>query len=129
MSSSADLHIYAAWIGILGGFVCGAVIGLFFHEEQWLGGYGSYRRRMLRLGHVSFFGLGFVNFAYGATLKLLDLRLAYPQAASAALLVGAATMPVCCFLAAWRKPLRHLFPIPVLSLLLGVVLLLSGWRA
>jgi hypothetical protein len=129
MGSSADLNMYAAWVGILGGIVCGAVIGLFFHEEQWLGGYGSYRRRLLRLGHVSFFGLGLVNFMYSTTLKILQLQLAYPQAASTAFLIGAATMPACCFLAAWRKPLRHLFPIPVLSLLIGVLLVLSGWGA
>jgi len=36
-------------------------------------------------------------------------------------------MPACCFLSAWRKPLRHLFPIPVVSVLLGILLLLIAW--
>jgi hypothetical protein len=128
MGSSAVLNFYAAWIGILGGFISGALIGLFFHEEQWAGGYASYRRRMLRLGHISFFGLGLVNFVYAATLMLFELKLEHPQTASAAFLIGAVTMPACCFLAAWRKPWRHLFPIPVISLLLGTVLVLSAWR-
>ena len=30
---------------------------------------------------------------------------------------GAVSMPTVCFLSAWRKPLRHLFFIPVLSLI------------
>ncbi len=128
MNNTAYLNIYAAWIGILGGFVSGALIGLFFHEDNWAGGYASYRRRMMRLGHISFFGLGFVNFVYGATLRLLQLQLEHPQVASIALLIGAASMPICCFLAAWRKPLRHLFPVPVLSLLLAAALVLGGWK-
>jgi len=38
-------------------------------------------------------------------------------------------MPACCFLAAWRKPLRHLFPIPVLAVAVGVLsILIGGWR-
>ena len=28
------LNFYAAWIGILLGFVAGAVLGLFFHREN-----------------------------------------------------------------------------------------------
>ena len=30
-----------------------------------MGGYGSFRRRLTRLGHIAFFGLGFVNLFYG----------------------------------------------------------------
>ena len=51
------LNFYAAWIGILLGFVAGVVLGFFFHREDWLGGYHSWRRRMVRLGHISFFGI------------------------------------------------------------------------
>ena len=46
-----------------------------------------------------------------------------------ALIIGAITMPCCCFLSAWKKPLRHLFPVPVLAILVGVTLLLAGWRS
>ncbi len=37
-------------------------------------------------------------------------------------MVGAVAMPIVCFAAAWRKPLRNLFFIPVLGLLVGGVL-------
>jgi hypothetical protein len=59
MQSHANLTL--AWLWILLGFVSGMVLGLFFHRENWLGGYGSFQRRMYRLGHISFFGLGAVN--------------------------------------------------------------------
>ena len=55
------INLLSAWIGVLAGFVSGALIGLKFHREDWLGGYTSHRRRMLRLGHISFFGLAVIN--------------------------------------------------------------------
>jgi hypothetical protein len=38
-----------------------------------------------------------------------------------AFLTGAASMPACCFLSAWKKPFRHLFFIPVGGVLVGVL--------
>jgi len=48
----AHMNILAGWLGVLGGVLSGAVIGLFFHRDDWAGGYGSFSRRMLRLGHI-----------------------------------------------------------------------------
>lgn len=121
------LNLWGGWVGILLGVVSGALIGLFFHQEDWLGGYDSYRRRLLRLGHISFFGLGFVNLFFGLTIHLLHLSGPQIDAASWCFIVGAISMPVCCFLSAWRKPFRHLFPVPVGSVLIGVILLLLAW--
>ena len=52
------LHLVIAWVAILVGLLSGTVIGQFFHREEWLGGYHSWRRRMVRLGHVAFLGTG-----------------------------------------------------------------------
>ncbi len=114
---------------MLAGIVSGAVIGLFFHREDWMGGYMSYRRRLTRLGHISFFGIGFVNLSFAATIGQFHLHNPYLATASWALMAGAVTMPLCCFLSAWRKQLRHLFPIPVLAVTTGVlVILIRGWH-
>jgi hypothetical protein len=120
-------NLVAGWIGMLAGVLSGATAGLLFHDENWMGGYASYRRRLTRLGHISFFGLGFLNLIFAATAELLPLRQSYLIVASDALIVGAITMPICCFLSAWRKPLRHLFPIPVASVATGIVAVLFGW--
>ena len=109
------------------GVVSGAVIGLFFHKEEWAGGYGSFRRRMIRLGHISFFGIGFLNLMFGLTLKAITLPVFHISIASIGFLIGMITMPLCCFLTAWRKPFRHLFPVPVLSVLAGIIPILLGW--
>ena len=111
-----ELNVWAAWIGIALGLVSGSIQGLFFAREDWLGGYAAWPRRMLRLGHISFFGIAFLNLAYANTLFVLGDR--QPATLPSALLIaGAVLMPTVCYLAAWRKPLRHLFFLPVLSLL------------
>jgi hypothetical protein len=114
---------------MLAGVVSGALIGLFFHRDDWMGGYASYRRRLTRLGHISFFGIGFLNLSFAATVGQLHLHDSYLAVASWTLLSGAITMPLCCFLSAWRKPLRHLFPVPVLAVTTGVLaILFGGWH-
>jgi len=119
----AEINYQAGWIAILTGLAVGTVLGLFFHREDWLGGYASWRRRMIRLGHVSFFGTGLLNLAFVFSVERLRLD-TLPRVSSIAFLVGAVTMPTICFLSAWRDSFRHLFFIPVVSLLLATAKLL-----
>ena len=117
----ATANLYAAWFGFLLGFIAGAVQGLFFHGENWLGGYISWPRRMTRLGHISLFGLAFVNLSYALSVSALGIANPNPWPGRL-FIVGAVTMPLVCYLSAFRKPLRHLFPIPVASLVIGAVI-------
>lgn len=127
-SDVTTINVLGGWMAMLAGVVTGAVIGLFFYREDWMGGYDSWRRRLTRLGHISFFGLGLLNLLFAATAAQLSLRGSSLRIASDALLVGAIAMPVCCFLSAWRKSFRHLFPIPVLAVTAGVLaILIGGW--
>lgn len=121
----AQTHLWWAWLGVLAGMVSGAAMGLFFHDERWLGGYGSWQRRMLRLGHISFFGIAFLNFAYANTAFIAGAG-AYATWISPLLIAGAMLMPSVCVLAALHKPLRHLFPLPVIALTGATGLLIYG---
>jgi hypothetical protein len=112
---------------MLCGAASGALLGLRFHREEWLGGYGSFRRRLLRLGHIAFFGLGFLNLLFAFSVRALPVSAPYGQLAAASFVLAAVTMPLICFLAAWRPPFRHLFPIPVVGVLTGILSLLTGW--
>jgi hypothetical protein len=105
----------AGWWLILAGFASGAALGLFFHRAEWLGGYGSFRRRMLRLGHIALCMLGMLNVIAGLSSHSSPL-----------LVAGGAMMPAVCFLTAWKEKCRHLFFLPVLALLTAVVLMLTG---
>jgi hypothetical protein len=122
------INFHAAWIGIFLGLCAGACEGLFFHDDEWRGGYSSWRRRMVRLGHVSFFGIGFINLAYALSLDHLGIRVPIPWP-SFLLLLGAVTMPLVCYLSAWRKPFRHIFFIPAGSVILGVSLFILEFLA
>jgi hypothetical protein len=117
-------NLYFAWCWFLLGLGTGAVQGLFFHRENWLGGYGSWPRRMTRLGHIAFFGTGLLNLCFAFTVLQVNLAGRALEVASTLLIVGAVTMSSVCYLSAWRKSLRQLFFIPVASLLVGVGLLL-----
>jgi len=119
------VNLYAAWIGILAGCIAGAVAGLFFHRDDWLDGYGSWQRRMTRLGHISFFGIGFINFAFAVSLRLLEME-DQLLPSSRLLIVALITMPLLCYLSAFKKPLRNLFFIPAGSVIMAIVLFL--WR-
>lgn len=118
-----DVNAVAAWLCIAAGVIAGAAGGLFFHDERWLGGYAAWRRRLARLGHISFFGIGLLNLSYALTIRGLHWP-APPPAASWALAAAGALMPATCYLAAWRDSFRRLFVIPVGCVLIGVVGLL-----
>lgn len=122
MGSTAHVFVYslnllAGWCGFLGGALSGAVIGLFFHRPDWLGGYGSFSRRMLRLGHIACFGLGLINLLFALTVATPSR---WGNAASMLLLVGMVTMPLNCFATAWKERFRLLFFIPAGSTSLGI---------
>jgi hypothetical protein len=119
--------LLVGWTSMMFGALSGAWIGLRFADQDWSGGYASFRRRMLRLGHIAFFGLGFVNvlFATSGAVRPLESPLAWTAAIGFA--VAAATMSACCFLTAWRRSFRHAFGVPVVSALVGLAALLGGW--
>jgi hypothetical protein len=120
-----SVNLLLGWIWITGGFLSGAILGLFFYDPDWLGGYGSWRRRMVRLGHISFIGTGLLNLAFVFTI--VGLETVAPPIASWLFVVGAVSMPLVCFLSAWRDELRHLFPLPVISLIgAGLSLIFQG---
>jgi hypothetical protein len=64
-------------------------------------------------------GTGLLNLAFA--LSVTDFRIvSYPWIAGILMLVGAVTMPIVCALSAWRKEMRHMFFVPVLSLVVAV---------
>lgn len=123
-------NLIAAWIGVLLGMTSGALIGLGFGDDNFLGGYRGWRRRLARLGHISFFGIAIINFAFFFTIQWLaeggTTWNRWLALSSWTLVAGAIAMPTVCFLSAWRKSIRHLFFVPVTLLVIGVVSLNLG---
>lgn len=126
MVEPAPFNLLVGWTSMVAGTISGAAIGLFFHSENWLGGFASLRRRMLRLGHIAFFGLGIVNVLFALSAAALALPRSYGRFAAVSFAVAALTMPTCCFLTAWQPRFRLFFPIPVMAMLCGLAGLLGG---
>ena len=122
MTSVPEINLVMAWVWILGGFLTGAMMGLRFQDPKWLGGYASHRRRMYRLGHISFFGLGFMNLLFFLTAERFELITPGGMIASGAFILGALTMPLCCALMARNARFQWVFGIPVTALIGGAVL-------
>jgi hypothetical protein len=116
MKTAAQLNLLLGWLWIVLGCVSGALMGLCFHREDWLGGYGSWARRLYRLGHISFLGLGLLNLMFFLTFRSFPAAKAFPVA-SAAFALGAVAMPLCCVIAAHQPGWKSIFAVPVLSLL------------
>jgi hypothetical protein len=110
-----------AWIWIIFGLISGALMGLRFKDEKWLGGYSSFPRRIYRLGHISFFALGLVNWVFALTAISLGFDSATTRVAAWAFMAGGILMPICCAIMANYSKARPalLFAAPVTSLLLA----------
>lgn len=119
------LNWYAGWYLVLAAFVTGAGLGLFFHHAEFWGGYASFRRRIVRLGHIALAALGMMNVLYGISpCPSPDLWQA--QAASWCFVGGGITMPAVCFLSGWKEPFRYLFFVPVAFLIMATLFTLRG---
>ena len=119
------LNWQLGWWLVLLAFVTGAGLGLFFHRDDFLGGYNSFRRRIVRLGHIALAALGMLNVIFSYSPWPLPAT-AMGDSASLGFVVGGVAMPTVCFLTGWREGCRHLFFIPVVALMLAVVCTILG---
>jgi hypothetical protein len=80
---------------------------------------------MMRLGHISFFGIGFINLLFALSLPFLD---SHPSLlwGSRLLVVGAIFMPLVCYLSAIDDRFRHLFFLPAGSVIAATGIVV--WR-
>lgn len=143
-----SVNLLVGWTMILASFVVGGYIGTRAQDEQWLGGYASVPRRLVRLGHIALAALGILNVIVwilfsvalasspvsgtqssvalhsqpAPLVALSQLPETYRMAISLLFAVGGILMPIICFLSAMDFRWRCLFAIPVTLLIVG-----SGW--
>jgi len=120
------LNLAFGWMWITAGFVSGAMLGMGFHKEHFMGGYGSWKRRLARLGHIAFFGTGFLNVLVGLSGMMFSeaqINTGIWNTMSWSFVVGAIAMPICCFIAAKWINAKSIFVLPVIALTAGGVLM------
>lgn len=120
------MSVAIGWWLISCGFLTGAVFGLLAQREDWLGGYASRTRRLLRLGHIALIALGALNVVWPLTTTARDPS-SLTSVITVCFIIGGLTMGPVCFLSArfWRC--RIAFIIPSMALIVGA--LLAGWES
>ena len=120
------------WSSLVLGAATGLILGLWSFDgpmpvPEWLGGYGDTSRRLARLGHIAFFGLGILNLLLARELPGLGLGTGGRRAALVAMNFGNVFLPLSLFAAAAYRPFKYLMPLPALAV--TVAMTLAAWGA
>lgn len=92
----------------------------------WLGDYGDISRRLARLGHIAFFGLGIINILLSRELPRLSLGRGALRTASLAMNFGNILLPLILFAAAAYRPLKYMMVFPASSVFLALAIAAYG---
>ncbi len=120
------------WWSIAAGVATGLVMGLWSFDGPlpvpgWLGEYGDTARRLARLGHIAFIGLGMLNILLDRELPDSALTEERRRVAARAMNVGNLLLPVLLFAAAAWPPAKYALAIPASAVFLA--LCLAAWGA
>ncbi len=123
-----ECNVLTGWGGMILGALLGMAFGLRAESREWAGGYGSFQRQALRLAHVAAFALGMINVLYGSSTRAVDLLPPWAVVTgSVAMIAGGLLMPAVCLAAAWRRPLKLLFPLPASCVLAALMIQAWAW--
>lgn len=120
------------WISLAVGVATGLVMGLWSFDgpvtpPAWLGEYGDTARRLARLGHIAFIGLGMINILLAHELPHSALGPRARRIASRHMNFGNLALPITLFVAAAWRPAKYAMAIPATAVF--VALCLVAWGA
>jgi len=120
-----------AWACCATGVLVGLVMGLWSFDGPmpvpgWLGEYGSTPRRLARLGHIAFMGLGILNLLLVQELRVTGLSNRLARVASGTMNFGNIALPVVLLGAAVWPPLKYLLSVPASAVFVSLVLAAFG---
>ena len=114
------LSILVAWTSILVGALTGLLLGIWSFGGPvpvpgWIGDYSDLPRRLLRLGHIAFFGLGILNIMLSRHLRQSLLGTKPRHIALKAMNFGNIFLPLSLFVAAVWEPAKYLMSVPAIA--------------
>ena len=120
------------WASLAVGVATGLVMGLWSFDGPlptpvWLGAYGDTPRRLARLGHIAFIGLGTINILLARELTESSLGDPARRLASGAMNLGNVLLPITLFAAAAWRPAKYAMGLPATAVF--VALSLAAWGA
>jgi hypothetical protein len=130
-STDDRLNRVVAWICLALGAGTGLVMGLWSFDgpvrvPEWLGDYGETSRRLARLGHIAFFGIGMLNLFVVAELRRIHFNRLLRRIALMAINFGNIFLPLSLFLAAGFHPMKYLMSLPATLILVALVIVAWG---
>ena len=128
-----DWNSTVGWASLTVGVGTGLVMGLWSFDgpvgvPAWLGGYGETSRRLVRLGHIAFIGLGILDILLARELPRLALGATGKRVASIAMIAGNIFLPLALIAAGAYRPLKLLMPVPALCVFVALALAAYGAR-
>ena len=135
MQQEWNINRAIGWSSMALGVATGLVMGLWSFAgpvPSPLGEYGDVSRRLARLGHIAFFGLGILNILLVREFHALDLGRGQRRVAAWAMNFGNVFLPLTLFAAAVWHPLKYTMPLPAISVFVAMVIAALGavkaWR-
>jgi hypothetical protein len=119
------------WVSTCLGAATGLILGLWsfdgpFAVPAWLGEYDQTSRRLARLGHIAFFGLGILNLLLARELRRIALGPWGRRTASWAMNFGNVFLPLTLFAAAAYRPLKYSMSAPALAVFVALAVTAYG---
>ena len=134
MFSSPESNRRIGWTSAALGGISGLIMGLWSFGgpvpvPEFLGDYTDVSRRLARLGHIAFFGLGMLNIHAAAQLERGDLSSKVAGLASWLMNFGNIFLPLTLFAGSVYRPLKYLMPLPATAVTITMCLLAAGlWK-
>ena len=122
-------NITFGWVWLLVGLICGAVIGMWSFNGPFpspLGDYTALPRRMVRLVHIAFVALSFLNILYGHEIDKVKLSGKFRKVGCQSLMFGSIFMPTLLIISAFFEPVKYLLAIPATLVILGISIMVIG---
>lgn len=122
-------NIRFGWIWVLVGLLVGAVMGMWSFNGPMpspVGDYASLPRRMLRLSHIAFIALAFMNILYGYEIDKTKLTPRMKRLGTGLMISGALLMPLFLLSAVFYEPLKYLTVISATLLMVAVAIITIG---
>ena len=94
---------------------------------EWLGAYDAVARRLVRLGHIAFIGLGILDVLLALELPRLTLSPPLKRLCSRAMIFGNVFLPPVLFAAGLWRGVKYALPLPATAVF--VALVLAAWGA
>lgn len=119
------------WTSLAVGIGVGLVMGLWSFDgpmepPAWIGEYADTSRRLIRLGHIAFIGLGLIDILIERELLRSALGRAGRATASWSMVIGNVLLPVALFGAAAYRPLKYFMAVPAGSVFVALILAAYG---